>query len=163
MGTKLSARKNQTEPMQTQTGKPMKTIILVALFALTTTAAFANSGFICPKDKLSISKRVLDAKTSTLEIEHADGKKDTNPLLIAPEGNDTDAYQTRFGIYNEITAETQSYFPYMPEILMVYHMTKSQSLYRKGFRTLDGESTQVIELKSMYCKALVESILHYKP
>jgi len=142
----------------------MKFYILALFFVLTTVEAFANTGFVCPKEGIKISKFLLNDKQSTLLIEHADGKTETNHTLIAPEGNDIDAYETRFGIYNEIRANTQSFFPYMPEFLMVYHMSRSQKLYMAGFKVLDGQNNDpAVELGSMYCKALLTSILKYYP
>lgn len=125
--------------------------------------SFANSGWICPKDHLEIHLAPVRTLFSTLQISFDDGRFETNASLELPMGSDVDSYQTRFGIYNELQSEAQGFFPYRPEFLTVFHLMRSQSMYREGFKALESESAEPVKLKSMYCRALVEAILKYKP
>ncbi len=79
-----------------------------------------------------------------------------------PMGSEIDPFQARWGIYNTLLAQAQLSFPYMPEIILMYHLSASTKLYREGFKQVDDlGSTQYTRLPKMYCKALIEAIDHY--
>ena len=141
----------------------MKIFLSLFLLLVSASPVSASPGFICPKEKIEISKVFLRDDLSTIQIAHADGRVETNILLENPEGREGDAYQTRFSTYTSLWTSAQLSFPYMPEFLLVYHMMKSQPLYRRGFYALDGDGTSPVQLRSMYCKALVDSILKFQP
>ncbi len=132
-----------------------------AFFALIP-SAFSATGFTCPKLDLKISKVLISENTSTLSIQHGNGSVEENPHLVLPEGNDTDSYQDRIGTYLEIQSNTQNFFPYSPEFLLVFRIMKSRSLYLSGFKAFEDESLEPVKLSSFYCKALTRTLLAYR-
>ncbi len=117
-------------------------------------------GFICPKQKLKISKVVGAAEESEFDqllIETEDGTGVSERRGMLPRGSGLEPYQTRYGMYFTITEAAQLSLPYAPEFLMVGRMIRSKKLYRKGFNALEGKG-QPVELNRMYCEALLAGI-----
>ncbi|MFZ4715678.1 MAG: hypothetical protein ACOYL6_18285 [Bacteriovoracaceae bacterium] len=136
----------------------MKKILVVLLsFPL---YSFANVGFICKTESLEISQAKVNNLNTLRVLNTQTGSESFNDHLVLPEGNSTDAYQERYGRYYEVLANAQANFPYMPEFMMFYHMSKSNSLYKKGFKAFEGEG-QAVELPKMYCKAFVTALMAF--
>jgi hypothetical protein len=137
----------------------MNKIFAMIGLILFTQAAMANVGFRCPKMKLEITREKHEGEM-TLIVRSEEGSIEFNPRLMLPEATTTDAYQERYGHYYAIMEKAHQSFPYMPEGLLIYHISRSGSLYKKGFRAFEGEGSAV-ELSPLYCKVFVKSILSY--
>lgn len=122
--------------------------------------AQANLGFNCPSEKLEIHRQKVQEIMTLVVKNTADGTEHSNPQLILPMENTVDAYQERFGLYYETMTNAQMAFPYMPEAAMYYHMSRSTTLYKKGFKAFEGEGP-VVELPKMYCKAFADAIKNF--
>lgn len=120
--------------------------------------ALANLGFTCPSEKLEIHRQKVQEKMTLVVRNTIDGSEHSNSNLILPMENTVDAYQERFGVYYETMTNAQMAFPYMPEAAMYFHMSRSTTLYKKGFKAFEGEAPAV-ELPKMYCKAFADAIL----
>ena len=126
----------------------MKKLFLLTVFALFASNVHAG-GFNCPElgKKLELSKN------------EAGEWYFVNPNTKIPMGNEVDAYQDRWFVYNVLIEQATIRFPYMPEILLVYHVMKSNKKFRAGFKLVDDvNSTQYVRLPKMYCKALIKAI-----
>ena len=134
-------------------GINVKKIIFLFILSL---SANAQVGFKCPNLQMEILK-----SDSTIKIKNQTGTREiTNNRLVLPIDQSTDSYQERYGIYYALMTEAHLHFPYMPEWLMFYHLSKSTNLFKKGFKAFEGEGSSV-ELNKMYCKAFIQAIEKY--
>jgi len=125
-------------------------IILVGLSisAITSAKSFAG-GFDCPELNKKIEITQNSRGESVLVNDH----------LVLPMGSDVDSYQDRWGIYNILMQDAQLNFPYMPDVLTVYHLGRSRKMYLEGFHHLDDlQDASFTRLPKMYCKALLTAI-----
>jgi hypothetical protein len=137
----------------------MKKCFMLLGFLLLTQAALANVGFDCPKQGLKISRELLNDQM-TLVVRYNDGKVDHNPNLVLPQASTTDAYQERYGNYYIIMEQAHLSFPYMPEGMLVFHMTRSSALFKKGFKAFEGMG-ETVGLSKLYCKVFLEGMFKY--
>lgn len=115
-----------------------------------------NVGFNCPDLNLSISKVDQSIMVKNLK----DQSETSNPRIVLPNENTTDAYQERYGIYYSLMTEAQLNFPYMPEIILLPLLARSTKAYKAGFKAFESEG-ETVELKKMYCNALIKAIDKY--
>lgn len=128
-------------------------LIISMLFILLTLPAIANVGFTCPDLNLSIEKSDQSLIVKNLK----DQTETSNPRIVLPIENTTDAYQERYGIYYSLMTEAQMHFPYMPEIILLPLMASSTKAYKAGFKAFEGEG-ETVKLKKMFCNALLKAI-----
>lgn len=88
-------------------------------------------------------------------------KKSFYNLRIDLKSEDGRGYQHRYGYYNQLAVYAIERFPYMPEILLLFHMNKANKAYKKGFKVFEGESKKPIVLKQMYCDAFIKALLEF--
>jgi hypothetical protein len=137
----------------------MKKICGLIAFLFLSQTALGNVGFRCSKLQTKIAREMFNGEF-TLVIRHANGKVEHNPNLVLPIASTTDAYQERYGHYYILMNEAHLSFPYMPEGLLVFHVGRSTSLYKKGFKAFEGMS-EPVELSKLYCRAFMSSILKF--
>ena len=143
----------------------MKTITTI-LFVLSLTISITPNaqadavGFECKHAPLQIVRHEL-ADGVTLAIKNTEaGTLSTNTEIFLPKDNSTSSYQDRVGFYYSLMGSANSYFPYMPGPLLVYHITRSTKLYRMGFMAFEGKG-EPVKLAKIYCEALMQAITNY--
>jgi hypothetical protein len=129
--------------------------LLLALFFLPA-ISMAQVAFDCPAQASQIAR-----ENETIVVIQADGGKITNDRIYLPAGQSTDEYQTRYGTYYELMTIAHTSMPYMPEALMLVHMSRSQKLYKRGFKVFEGESNEVVGLSKLYCDMFIKAIKNY--
>ncbi len=138
----------------------MKILVLFTAMMSFAIPLQANVGFKCEKSKMEISREVYQ-ESLTLLIKDSNSRViKTNPNLVLPAENSTDAYQDRYGTYYMLMQEAHLSFPYMPEGLMVYHVMRSTPLYKKGFKAFEGQG-EAVKLPELYCKIFISAIERY--
>lgn len=130
--------------------------IFILLFVIIPIAS-AQVGFICPDSKIEILKKHENGHETIVIKNILDGTEIINPHINLPTGSTTRSYQERYGVYYFLMAEAQVKFPYMPELVLLYHINSSTKQYRKGFKAFEAEG-EAVQLNNMYCNAFIEAI-----
>jgi len=132
----------------------MKFLALICL--IIPQLVMAQVAFDCPAQGSKISR-----ENETIVVLQADGSKITNDRIFLPVGQSTDEYQTRYGTYYELMTIAHTSIPYMPEALMLVHMSRSQKLYKRGFEVFEGEASELVSLSKLYCEMFINAIKSY--
>lgn len=135
----------------------MKLLILISIATLN--LSFAQIAFQCKKDGRSIERGMAEG-IETLIVKDKSKKVSYN-LRIDLKSEEGRGYQHRYGYYNQLAVYALERFPYMPEILLLYHMNRAQKYYQKGFKVFEGESSKPIILKQMYCDSFIKALLEF--
>jgi hypothetical protein len=137
----------------------MKIVLFSVLIYLSITTIMAQAGFICPDQKLQIM-RMQGEEFDFLALRSEDNSLTQFKNIELQRGDDYDSFQQRHSTYLALMTEAQLHFPYMPEFLLIFHIGKSNKLFRSGFKALE-ENNAPVQLKSMYCKSLLEAMKKY--
>ncbi|MDA8792737.1 hypothetical protein N9N67_05795 [Bacteriovoracaceae bacterium] len=135
----------------------MKLFFLTSIILANLT--FAQVGFQCKKDKRMIERGIAEG-IETLIVK-SQNEEDLYNLRIDLVSKDDRGYQHRYGYYNQIAVYALERFPYMPEILLLFHMSKANKAYQKGFKVFEKSSAKPIVLKQMYCDAFIKALLEF--
>jgi hypothetical protein len=124
-------------------------------FFLCATQAFSFTGYTCKN-----SNKIIERTNESIL-----GKEDhriiyRNDRIHLPDGDGTDEFQHRYGVYHQLVVLAHQNISYMPESLMIYHMIRSDKLYKKGFQAFEGKKAPV-KLPKMYCDMLFKAIESY--
>jgi hypothetical protein len=135
-------------------------LLVLGFVLLASLEVGANVGFRCKDSNTEISRKTIDNVLTLVITNKVDGSESYNSKMILPDADTIDAYQERFGTYYEIMANAQAFFPYMPESMMVFHIMRSNKLYKKGIQAFEGNA-EAVDLPKMYCKTFIEAINKY--